>query len=127
VNALRRISGSAAALALCGLSFAAGASQASPKLTECQHPLVTGEEAYNLHDVGAVTACTVVRALGRWETHPISDIRELYACVGAGHHTPELVLHSFDGWKLSLTPDFRMSRGSRSFDVTGTDFPVNCS
>ena len=40
------------------------------------------------------------------------------------------VLHSFDGWKLSLTPDFRMSRGSSSFDgcsPTGHGAPSRAS
>jgi hypothetical protein len=100
---------------------------ALPKLIECQRPVRTGEEIYDLVHVSAATACPVVRALARWEYHPISHIRELYLCKGPGHHTPALVRHSFDGWRITLTSDFRMSRGESSFAVTGTDFPVNCS
>jgi len=40
---------------------------------------------------------------------------------------PYLRLHHFHGWRLSLTPDFVMSRGRASFDVEGTDFPINCT
>jgi hypothetical protein len=124
-----RVPAGAAALALTTLAmtFAAASAQALPKLTECQHPLVTGEEAYALHDVTAATACPLVRALARWEYHPPSHIEKLYACVGPGHHTPKLVRRRFEGWTLSIHNGFVMSRGRSSFKVTGTDFPLNCS
>ena len=110
-------------------SLGSSAAQALPKLTECQHPTVTGEEAFHLKNVTAATACPVVRALAHWEYHPYTHIVKLYTCVGPMKHTPKLVLHSFDGWKLSITRagDFQMARGSSSFDVIGTDFPLNCT
>jgi len=110
-------------------SLGSSAAQALPKLTECQRPASTGEEAYHLKNVTAATACPVVRALAHWEYHPYTHITKLYTCVGPMKRTPKLVLHSFDGWKLSITRagDFQMSRGSSSFDVTGTDFPLNCT
>jgi hypothetical protein len=119
----------AAALSLAGLAWSLGAApaQAMPKLIECQRPVRTGEEIYDLEHVDPATACPVVRALARWEYHPISHVRELYVCVGPGHHRPRLVLHSFEGWRITLAGAFRMSRGNSSFDVTGTDFPVNCT
>jgi hypothetical protein len=110
-------------------ALAPAAAQALPKLTECQHPLVTGEEAYNLKNVTATAACPLVRALAHWEYHPYTHITKLYTCIGPMKRTPKLVLRSFDGWKLSITRvgNFQMSRGSSSFDVTGTDFPLNCT
>jgi len=119
----------AAALALMTLAMTVGAAsaQALPKLTECQRPARTGEEIYSLRNVSAATACPVVRALAKWEYHPISNTRKLYACVGPGHHTPRLVRRRFDGWALSIHDGFVMSRGRSSFKVTGTDFPLNCS
>jgi hypothetical protein len=36
----------------------------------------------------------------------------------------------FDGWRLSLSgryQAFTMSQGPSSFEVTGTDFPLNCT
>jgi len=122
------IAGAAAlAPALAAATLSAGPANALPKLTECQRPVSTGEEVYRLVGVSAATACPVVRALARWEYHPVAHIRELYTCVGPGHHRPALVRHRFDGWRITLTPAFRMSRGAASFEVTRTDFPVNCS
>jgi hypothetical protein len=114
-------------LAAAVASIGASGAQASPKLTECQHPVITGEEAYH-HDVTAKTACRVVLDLGRWENKR-GNIAKLYKCVGVGKHTPVLKLRSFEGWQLSLTKSgaFQMSRGHASFDVTGTDFPLNCT
>jgi hypothetical protein len=111
----------------------AAATHAAPiKFVECQHPLVTGEEAYYLKNVSAAVACPVVLALGHWEYQPghlVQHIRQLYSCGGPGKHTPILKLRSFEGWSLSLTPagDFQMARGTSSFDVGGTDFPLNCT
>jgi hypothetical protein len=127
---VRRGGASAFALAVLATTLAAGAApaaQAEPKLIECQQPARTGEEIYALHGVTRATACPVVRALARWEYHPASHITELYTCVGPGHHTPKLVRHRFDGWRLSIADGFVMSKGGASFKVTGTDFPLNCS
>ena len=60
-----------------------------PKLTECHHPLVTGEQAYGV-GVGAATAWPPVRALARWEYGP------------PGRHPPTLVRHSFEGRRRSI-------------------------
>lgn len=57
----------------------------------------------------------------------------MYRCVGThGGHTagrPVLKIHRFEGWKLKIlhTYGFQMSRGRGSFEVTGTEFPLNCS
>jgi hypothetical protein len=116
--------------------FAAGAHGAAPsKLIECQHPVRTGEEAYALKQVTAKVACPLVRALARWEYvpgHVEQHIKQLYRCAGASKRSPGhpvLVLTVFEGWQLSITPSgaFRMSRGPSSFEVTGTDFPLNCT
>ncbi len=105
------------------------------KLIECQRPLTTGEEAYDLTRVTAKIACPVVRDLARWEYapgHVEQHIKQLYRCAGASQSSPGhpvLVRTAFEGWHLSLTSTgvFRMSRGLSSFDVTGTDFPLNCT
>jgi len=130
---LTRSAGLAALASAAAFVPAPGALASPPlKLTECQKPLVTGEEVYNLKAVSAAKACPVVLALGHWEYEPghlVQHITELYGCRGPGKHDPVLKLRSFDGWRLSLTKagDFQMSRAGSSFDVTGTDFPLNCS
>ena len=126
---LPRIGAGALALASAALLASAGGAHALPKLIECQRPVRTGEEIYGLRHVSAATACPVVRDLGHWEYTPISHVKVLYGCTGAGGHTPVLRLRHFEGWRLSITSggDFRMSRGRRSFAVTGTDFPLNCT
>jgi hypothetical protein len=122
--------GSLGALALVGTGalLSVGGAQAAPRVVECQHPLTTGWEASNLRHVSAKVACRVVRHLGHWEQKP-GNIRRLYKCVGPGKHTAVLKLHSFEGWRLSLSRAgrFRMARGRASFNVSGTDFPINCS
>jgi hypothetical protein len=110
-------------LALAG----APASAAKPKSYECQHPLVTGEEAVNPKGVSPQEACKVVRKLGTFLSK-VPNIRKLYICTGPGHHTPVLKMHEFEGWKLKLQNyNFVMYKMGASFRVTGTDFPVNCS
>ncbi len=94
------------------------------KSVECQHPVMTGVEVYRLHGITSRAACPVALELFAWETGGNRE-RVLYGCHGLGH--PYLRLHSFRGWRLSLTPDFVMSRHGRSFAVGGTDFPINCT
>lgn len=109
----------------------AAAATASTKMFECQHPTTTGEEAYDLQHVSGHTACKVVRKLAEWlyEDHHVDA---LYRCKRPNSHstgTPVLKQHSFDGWRLHISPhgSFVMSRGERSFKVIGTDFPLNCT
>lgn len=101
----------------------AGRASASVSV-ECQHPVGTGVEVYKLHHITSPSACPVALALYSWETKGNRE-RTLYGCRGIGH--PYLRLHSFHGWRLSLTPDFVMSRHGASFAVGGTDFPINCT
>jgi hypothetical protein len=122
-----------AALALLGLLALTGSSAAAaakPVSHECQHPLVTGEEAVNVKGVSVPEACKVVRALGTYLTKP-ANIRKLYECAGATPKMPGrpvLLMHEFEGWKLKLNGyNFVMYKAGASFRVTGTDFPVNCS
>jgi hypothetical protein len=120
--------GLAAAALLLMLALAgAPASAAKPKSYECQHPLVTGQEAVNPKGVTPKEACVVVRSLGKFLSKP-SNIRKLYVCKGPGGHTPVLKMDEFEGWKLKLQNyAFIMHKPGASFRVTGTDFPVNCS
>ena len=114
-----------------GVALAASSAGAEPKLYECQHPMVTGQEAYHLHDVSAATACAAVRELAKFVDNGAKGYK-LYRCAGRsasnpGH--PVLVIHRLDGWKLSVAKRYGlvMSRGHSSFAVTGTDFPLNCT
>jgi hypothetical protein len=112
-----------AALALSGSPAAA----AKPKVYECQHPVVTGQEAVNPKGVSPQEACKVVRSLGKF-LEKVPNIRKLYVCKGPGNHTPVLKMTEFEGWKLKLQNyAFIMYKPGASFRVTGTDFPVNCS
>lgn len=105
----------------------ATANAAKPKVYECQHPLVTGQEAVNPKGVTPKEACKVVRSLGKFLSKP-ANIRKLYVCKGAGGHTPVLKMDEFEGWKLKLQNyAFIMHKPGAHFRVTGTDFPVNCS
>jgi hypothetical protein len=118
-----------AAVALLMLLALSGApaSAAKPKVYECQHPVVTGEEAVNPRGVTPQEACKVVRSLGQFLSK-VPNIRKLYVCKGPGNHTPVLKMTEFEGWKLKLQNyAFVMYKPGASFRVTGTDFPVNCS
>lgn len=123
------------ALAVPALAVPAVASAGSglpPGFHECQHPVITGVEVYALKNIKASTACPVALALSKWEPKHQNASR-LYGCHrtspdAAGY--PYLKLRVFNGWKLSLTgryKAFTMSMGAASFEVTGTDFPLNCS
>jgi hypothetical protein len=94
---------------------------------ECQHPLVTGVEIYRLRHISISRACPVALALFRWEVNGRHRL-SLYRCheLGQPHPHPHLRLRVFRGWRLSLTPDFVMTRRGASFAVIGTDFPLNC-
>jgi hypothetical protein len=118
----------AAAALLLLLAFSGTpASAAQNKSYECQHPLVTGQEAVNPRGVTPKEACKVVLALGKFLEKP-GNIRKLYVCKGPGNHTPVLRMTEFEGWKLKLQNyAFIMYKPGASFRVTGTDFPVNCS
>jgi hypothetical protein len=123
--------GLAAAALLVLLAMAgAPASAAKPKVYECQHPVVTGEEAVNPKGVTPQEACKVVRALGKFLSKP-ANIRKLYECKGETRQhpgRPVLLMHEFEGWNLKLQNyAFIMYKPGASFRVTGTDFPVNCS
>ena len=94
---------------------------------ECQQPLVTGVEIYNLRHISSSRACPIALALFRWEIdgrHRLS----LYRCheLGQPRPHPHLRLHAFRGWRLSLTPDFVMTRHGASFAIAGAGFPLNC-
>jgi hypothetical protein len=98
---------------------------------QCQHPLVTGQEAVNIKNVSPQVACKVVRSLARLIEDGGKPGR-LYECAGASRTRPGrpvLKIHRFDGWNLKIvkTYGFKMSRGNASFEVTGQDFPLNCS
>jgi hypothetical protein len=117
----------AAFLALLALSGAPASAAGTNKSYECQHPLVTGQEAVNPKGVTPQEACKVVRSLGRF-LEKVPNIRKLYKCTGPGGHTPVLLMNEFEGWKLKLQNyAFIMYKPGASFRVTGTDFPVNCS
>jgi hypothetical protein len=107
---------------------------ATPKIYQCQKPVMTGVEVFGLRRITPARACPVALALFAWETRSPAHAKALYGCRrlrrnGAGY--PYLKLHRFRGWRLSLVgrpyATFTMSRGKASFHVGGTDFPLNCS
>ncbi|MGV1048737.1 MAG: hypothetical protein ACOYD4_09475 [Solirubrobacterales bacterium] len=122
-----------AALAVVGLLALSGSpasAAAKPKSYECQHPLVTGQEAVNPKGISPKEACKVVRSLGKFLSKP-ANIEKLYECAGATPKKPGrpvLLMDEFEGWKLKLNGyNFVMHKPGASFRVTGQDFPVNCS
>ena len=107
------------------------AAAAKPKVYECQHPVVTGQEAVNPKGVTPQEACKVVRSLGKF-LEKVPNIRKLYECKGETRQhpgRPVLLMHEFEGWKLKLYKyyTFVMSKPGQSFRVAGQDFPVNCA
>jgi len=112
---------------------APGRALAQTRFYQCQHPVKTGVEVYDLRGMTPRGACPTALALFAWEYSSEARTRALYGCVRprpeAGGY-PYLRLHRFRGWALSLSgpeKDFTMTKGSRSFRVTGTDFPLNCT
>jgi len=120
-----------AALALAVLIPAGAGAQPPPH--QCQKPVRSGVEVYDLHDITAPSACPVALELFAWEYSSDARTRALYGChrprpEAEGY--PYLRLHRFRGWRLSLRGpgrEFTMSRGRSSFEVSGADFPLNCT
>lgn len=100
---------------------------------ECQKPVRTGVEVYNLHHISSATACPVALELFRWESSSAARQKALYGCARPRPEAPGypyLRLHRFRGYRLSLSKPgkiFTMSKGRASFEVGGTDFPLNCT
>ena len=129
----RRLILAALAAAMLSVPALPGAASAEPKLHECQKPVRTGVEVYALRGVSRVRACRLALALFAWENSDDHAVI-LYGCHYPHPNTagyPYLRLHRFHGWRLSLRGRpygaFTMSNGRRSFEVTGTDFPLNCT
>jgi len=115
-------------------AYACPAAVSATKTYECQKPVITGVEVFGLHNISTARACPVALDLFSWENSSSAHANKLYGCHRkapdqAGY--PYLKLKSFHGYKLSLIGKpygiFTMSRGSSSFHVGGTDFPLNCS
>jgi hypothetical protein len=121
--------GALALVALIALPGSPAAAAARPKSYECQHPLVTGQEAVNPKGITPKEACKVVRSLGKFLAKT-GNIEKLYECKDATPKKPGrpvLLMDEFEGWKLKLYGyNFVMSKPAASFRVTGQDFPVNC-
>jgi hypothetical protein len=128
---------SLATAALAALAFvlllAPGHSLAAskPVVHECQHPVITGQQAVNVKGISVKEACKVVRSLGKFLSKT-ANIEALYECKGATARKPGrpvLLMDEFEGWKLKLVKNYNfvMYKPGASFRVTGQDFPVNCS
>jgi hypothetical protein len=132
LKTLLAAAGLAVAALLCLLVLSASpAGAAKPKSYECQHPLVTGQEAVNPKGISPKEACVVVRALGKYLS-TVKNIEALYECKGETPKKPGrpvLLQTEFEGWHLKLVNgyNFFMTMPGKSFRVTGQDFPVNCS
>jgi len=121
-----------AAAALASVLASPASAPAMPPVHECQKPVVTGVEVYDVKGVPIKRACELALALFKWEN--AGHWTALYGCRRASRNAagyPFLRLHSFHGWRLALRGrpygEFEMSRDRRSFFVTGTDFPLNCT
>jgi hypothetical protein len=80
----------AAAATACAVALAcAGSAQASPRSTECQHPVTTGAEYFNAKNVSKATACKVVNALHKYAT--TTGNPPIYNCSGPPKFTSTLV------------------------------------
>jgi hypothetical protein len=117
----------ASVVLLCAWSSSSAGGARSVWTVECQHPIVTGVEIYRLRHISIGRACPIALALFRWEVqgkHRLS----LYRCheLGQRHPRPHLRLQTFRGWRLSLIPDFVLTRHGASFAVAGTGFPLDC-
>jgi hypothetical protein len=130
----RPMIGVPAALLVALAIWTTGASASPAKTYECQKPVRTGVEVYGLHNIAPARACPPALALYAWENSSEAHAKALYGCHRPKPSTagyPYLKLHDFHGWKLSLVGRpyglFTMSRGSSSFHVGGTDFPLNCT
>lgn len=115
------------------LLFAPAGALAAPHYHECQKPVRTGVEVYKLHNITAAGACPVALALFAWEYSSTARTEALYGCARPKPEAPGypyLRLHRFRGYEISLTgrfKEFTMSRGRSSFELSGTDFPLNCT
>jgi hypothetical protein len=116
-------------LTIMAISLGTPRQASAGKTYQCQHPMVTGEEAFNLKNVSPTSACRAVRALAKFIK---SGERRLYKCVGltmSHPGRPVLQIHRLAGWNLKIVRgyEFVMFRGKSSFSVSGTDFPLNCT
>jgi len=116
------------------LALGPAPARAAPAYHQCQRPVTTGVEVFDLHRIVAARACPVALALYSWENASGSHVRALYSCrqsSGPLAVVPVLLLRSFRGWRLSLRGHpygvFTMTRGASSFAVGGTDFPIACN
>ena len=123
----------ALSVTLAALLSAPSGALGAPQYHECQKPVRTGVEVYRLHNISPARACPVALALFAWEESSSSRARALYGCSRPKPEAPGypyLRLHRFRGYEISLTghfKEFTMSKGRSSFEVGGTDFPLNCT
>jgi hypothetical protein len=118
-------------LAVVAISLGGPQNASALKTYQCQHPLVTGQEAFRLKNVSPKTACKAVLAVARFIKNGARPGR-LYKCVGLTEShpgKPKLKIHRLAGWNLRIAHqyEFVMFRGRSSFSVSGTDFPLNCT
>ena len=121
---LSTVAAIAVAVGLLLFSFAAcpTVAGAASRSFQCQHPVTTGVEVSELHDVSSATACKVALNLYRYGTsdHEIAD------CTASNQ--PYWTIRSFEGWRTVLTraSGFGLRRGRALFFLGGTDFPAPC-
>ena len=89
---------------------------------------MTSVEVSHLSHVGSSTACSAALSLYRWENQGRRRAPAVHVHGRAGERAGAAETH-LDGWTLHVTRagDFEMSRGNRSFYVSGTDFPLACN
>jgi hypothetical protein len=115
----------AAAALAAFLAPGTSAASADPALHYCIAKSVALGVVSDLEHVSVRTACDVVRKFVAWSDegrHKVVDCPS-GNFVGTG----TLVIHTFDGYRLSIKESLVMSRGPSSFRVSGYDgWPVGC-
>ena len=94
-----------AAVALLAIILPGGRRRGQAQVYECQHPLVTGQEAVNPKGITPKEACKVVLSLGKYLSktgeHPKSSTNARTR-PRRRPGRPVLLMDEFEGWKLKL-------------------------
>jgi hypothetical protein len=86
-----------------------------------------GIEVLDLHNVSGRAACRVALSFYRWWSRD-DHSAHFVTCHGTSPDHAVLNVHSFDGWKLSISAAgwFVMTHATQSFRQDGQDYPIVC-
>lgn len=95
---------------------------------KCQSRMeLPGIEVLDLQHIGGRAACRVALSFYRWWSRDDHSARFI-TCHGNSPARAVLNVHSFDGWRLSISASgwFVMARATQSFRQDGQDYPIVC-